>query len=50
MTPTRRTAVALYPNAPIYFTLKALTTNSCQVQWQMFSRNKGFLARHTGVA
>lgn len=35
----------LLPRMLIRFT--ALTTTSCQVQWQMFSRNEGFLAKHT---
>lgn len=35
----------LLPRMHIRF--KALTANSCQVQWQMFSRNKGLLAKHT---
>jgi hypothetical protein len=35
----------LLPRMQIRF--KALTTESCQVQWQMFSRNKGLLAQFT---
>lgn len=35
----------LLPRMLIRF--KVVTTNSCQVQWQMFSLNKGILAKHT---
>jgi hypothetical protein len=35
----------LLPRMHIRF--KALTNDSCQVQWQMFSRNEGLLARLT---